>query len=39
LREYKDNTRHGYEPIMSDVMGAVKAEQIPDLAYYISHVK
>jgi cytochrome c553 len=39
LREYKDNTRHGYDGTMADVMGSVTAEQIPDLAYYISHVK
>src|SRR5437868_1037140 len=39
LREYKDNTRHGYDGTMADVMGAVTAEQISDLAYYISHVK
>ena len=39
LREYKDNTRHGYDGTMADVMGSVTAEQIPDLAYYISHVR
>ena len=39
LREYKDNSRHGYDGTMADVMGSVTAEQIPDLAYYISHVK
>jgi cytochrome c553 len=39
LRDYKDNTRHGYDGTMADVMGSVTAEQIPDLAYYISHVK
>ena len=39
LREYKDNTRHGYDGTMADVMGSVTADQIPDLAYYISHVK
>jgi cytochrome c553 len=39
LREYKDNTRHGYDGTMADVMGSVTAEQIPDLAYYISHMK
>jgi len=39
LREYKDNTRHGYDGTMADVMGAVKPDQIADLAYYISHVK
>jgi cytochrome c553 len=39
LREYKDNTRHGYDATMADVMGSVKPEQIADLAYYIAHVK
>jgi cytochrome c553 len=39
LREYKDNTRHGYDGTMADVMGAVTPDQIPDVAYYISHVK
>jgi len=39
LREYKDNSRHGYDGTMADVMGSVTSEQIPDLAYYISHVK
>jgi cytochrome c553 len=39
LREYKDNTRHGYDAAMADVMGSVTAEQIPELAYYIAHVK
>src|SRR5262249_49840809 len=38
LREYKDNTRHGYDGTMADVMGAVPPDQIADLAYYISHV-
>jgi cytochrome c553 len=39
LREYKDNTRHGYDASMADVMGSVKPDQIADLAYYISRVK
>jgi cytochrome c553 len=39
LREYKDNTRHGYDATMADVMGSVTPEQIGDLAYYIAHVK
>jgi cytochrome c553 len=38
LREYKDSTRHGYDGTMADVMGSVTLEQIPDLAYYISHM-
>ena len=39
LREYKDNTRHGYDATLADVMGSVTPEQIGDLAYYIAHVK
>jgi cytochrome c553 len=39
LTEYKNNTRHGYDGTMAEVMGAVPQEQIPELAYYISHVK
>jgi cytochrome c553 len=39
LREYKDNTRHGYDGTMADVMGSVTPDQIDDLAYYIAHVK
>jgi cytochrome c553 len=39
LREYKDNSRHGYDATMADVMGSVTVEQIGDLAYYIAHVK
>jgi cytochrome c553 len=36
LAEYKDNTRHGYDGTMADVMGPIGKEQIADLAYYIS---
>ncbi|WP_300217553.1 c-type cytochrome [Bradyrhizobium sp.] len=39
LNEYKDNTRHGYDGTMADVMGSVSKEQIADLAYYISHYR
>ncbi len=39
LGEYKDNSRHGYDGSMADVMGAVPKEQIADLAYYIAHVR
>ena len=38
LREYKDNTRHGYDGTMADVMGSVTPDQIADLAYYIARV-
>jgi cytochrome c553 len=39
LAEYKDNSRHGYDGSMADVMGSVAREQIADLAYYIAHVR
>jgi cytochrome c553 len=39
LAEYKDNSRHGYDGTMADVMGSVTKEQIVDLAYYISHYR
>jgi cytochrome c553 len=39
LAEYKDNSRHGYDASMADVMAPVAAEQIADLAYYIAHVR
>jgi cytochrome c553 len=36
LAAYKDNTRHGYDGTMADVMQSVSKEQIADLAYYIA---
>jgi cytochrome c553 len=39
LGEYKDNSRHGYDSSMADVMGEVTAEQIADLAYFIARVR
>ena len=39
LGEYKDNSRHGYDGTMADVMGAVTTEQIVDLAYFIARVR
>src|SRR5215831_1705970 len=39
LSEYKDNSRHGYDGTMADVMGSVSGEQIADLAYYIARVR
>ena len=38
LGEYKDNSRHGYDGTMADVMGPITKEQIADLAYYIARV-
>ena len=39
LGEYKDNSRHGYDATMADVMGSVTKEQIADLAYYLARVR
>lgn len=39
LAEYKDNSRHGYDGSMADVMGPVTPEQIGDLAYFIARVR
>lgn len=38
LREYKDNSRHGYDGTMADVMAPVTSDQITDLAYFLAHV-
>jgi len=39
LREYKNNTRHGYEATMAEVLNPVTDAQIVDLAYYIARFK
>ena len=39
LAEYKDNSRHGYDGSMADVMAQVTAEQIADLAYFLARVR
>jgi cytochrome c553 len=39
LRGYKDNSRHGYDATMAEVMQSIGDEQISDLAYYIARVK
>ena len=39
LAEYKNNSRHGYDATMADVMAPVTPEQIADLAYYIARVR
>jgi len=39
LRGYKDNSRHGYDDSMADVIAPITDEQILDLAYYIARVK
>lgn len=39
MREYKDNSRHGYDGTMAEVLQPVTDEQIVDLAYYLAHVR
>jgi cytochrome c553 len=39
LREYKDNTRHGYDGVMASVMAPVSEAQIIELAYYIARFR
>ena len=39
LREYKSNTRHGYDGVMAEVLTAVGDAQIADLAYYIARFR
>lgn len=39
LAEYKDNSRHGYDGSMADVMAPIAAEQISDLAHYIARMR
>ena len=39
MREYKDNSRHGYDGSMAEVLQPVTAEQIADLAYFLARVR
>jgi cytochrome c553 len=39
LREYKDNSRHGYDATMAEVLQPVTTEQIADLAYFLARVR
>jgi cytochrome c553 len=39
MREYKDNSRHGYDGTMAEVLQPVTVEQIADLAYYIARIR
>jgi cytochrome c553 len=39
LREYKDNSRHGYDATMADVMQPVTDAQIVELAYFLARVR
>ena len=38
MREYKDNSRHGYDGTMAEVLQPVSVEQIADLAYFLARV-
>lgn len=39
LREYKNNTRHGYDGVMAEVTGAVTEAEIADLAHTIARFR
>jgi cytochrome c553 len=39
LREYKNNTRRGYDAAMADVLYPVSDEEIIDLAYFLARVR
>lgn len=39
LREYKSNTRHGYDGVMAEVLGPVTDADIVDLAYFAAHFR
>jgi cytochrome c553 len=39
MREYKDNTRRGYDGTMAEVLQPVTPEQIADLAYFLARLR
>jgi cytochrome c553 len=39
MHEYKDNSRHGYDGTMAEVLQPVTPEQIDDLAYFLARVR
>jgi cytochrome c553 len=39
LREYKNNTRRGYDASMADVLFLISDEQILDLAYFLARLR
>lgn len=39
LREYKSNTRHGYDAAMAEVLASISDAQIVDLAYFIARFR
>jgi cytochrome c553 len=38
LREYKNNTRRGYDAAMAEVLYGISDEQIVDLAHFLAHI-
>jgi cytochrome c553 len=39
LREYKSNTRHGYDGVMAEALAPISDVQILDLAYFIARFR
>jgi cytochrome c553 len=39
MREYKNNTRRGYDAAMADVLYPISDEQIGDLAYFLARLR
>src|SRR5262249_33990772 len=39
LREYKSNTRHGYDAVMAEVLEPVSDQDIVDVAYFLARQK
>jgi cytochrome c553 len=39
MREYKDNSRHGYDGTMAEVLQPVTPDQIADLAYFLARLR
>jgi cytochrome c553 len=39
MREYKDNSRHGYDGTMADVLQPITPDQIADLAYFFARIR
>jgi cytochrome c553 len=39
LRAYKSNARRGYDASMAEVLYPIKDDEIPDLAYYLAHLR
>jgi cytochrome c553 len=39
MLEYRDNSRHGYDGSMAEVLQPVTVEQIADLAYFLARVR